>query len=552
MPLSTLTLAHITYTPPEATEPLFENVSATFPRGWTAVLGDNGIGKTTLLRIAMGWLRPDTGTVSPSPGTPIVGYCPQNTDERPDDLDDFAADWSPETMRVRRDLGIGDDWPWRYDELSGGEAKRLQIACALAKRPDVLMLDEPTNHVDEAVITRIVSALQDFRGIGIVVSHDVDFIDRLATRCVFFERDHVHGRNVTVVRTRPGNYSQANATAENDRRSADAALQRSRHEASRLADVAAQRRHEAALAATRARAVGAGVNRRDHDARNLLKLHKSLSTDGSAGAASARIASRTDAARRRTEAVATAAKRYDGDIWMDAEASHRPQLVRLEEGLIRYGGDTVEPRIGADGRMDGNDRASGHGGRFLAEDPVPGLAIPALSVGPHDHIGIVGVNGSGKSTLCRTLLRRLHDVLPPVPTLSISQNTTAADAQDALRRLNDLDDAGRSLTLGAYAQLNADPDRLLAGGVPSPGELRKLLLCLGTRSHPHLIMLDEPTNHLDLHSQQALAKALATFPGAVIVVSHNRAFLRDAGIRTLWRCEARNGNGNGNGSILRR
>lgn len=77
----------------------------------------------------------------------------------------------------------------------------------------------------------------------------------------------------------------------------------------------------------------------------------------------------------------------------------------------------------------------------------------------------------------------------------------------------------RSRVLGAYARLNADPDRLLAGGSPSPGELRKLLLCLA------LIVMDEPTNHLDLTSKEALARLLRDYPGALVVVSHDEWFL---------------------------
>ncbi|MBT1176686.1 ATP-binding cassette domain-containing protein [Bifidobacterium callimiconis] len=515
MAISTLALAHITYTVPGDAEPLFSDVTATFPQGWTAVLGDNGIGKTTLMHIATGLVRAEAGTILPSPGSMIIGFCSQNTDEAPTNLEDFAADWSAETMAIRRDLGIDDDWPWRYAELSGGEAKRLQIACALAQHPDVLILDEPTNHVDEDTCKRIIAVLRRFHGIGIVVSHDVDFIDALATRCVFFERDHIHGRNVTVVRTRPGNYSQASVDAENERRSADDALRMARREVARLEKTAAQRRHDAALATTRAQSqtAHATISRRDHDARNLLKLHKSLSTDGSAGAASARIASRTAAARRRADDIVTTAKRYDGDIWMDAEASHRTELVRLEPQLIRYGGGLGD--IG---------------------DDDEGVGIPLLSVGPHDRIGIIGDNGTGKTTLFRALLKHAAQAQPPIPVLSMAQNTTARDARDAMRRLSEMSDTERSAMLSAYAQLNADPDRLLAGEQPSPGELRKLLLCLGARRHPHLIMLDEPTNHLDLHSRQALAKALAAFPGAVIVISHDRAFLRDAGIATLWEC----------------
>lgn len=135
-PNSVLTLSHITFTYPEAPEPLLADVSVTFARGWTAVLGDNGIGKTTLVRIAIGRLHADSGTISPAPDGLVAGYCPQDTDENPENLNDFANDWSPETLAIRRDLGIGDDWPWRAGTLSGGEAKRLQIACAMALRPD--------------------------------------------------------------------------------------------------------------------------------------------------------------------------------------------------------------------------------------------------------------------------------------------------------------------------------------------------------------------------------------------------------------------------------
>ena len=143
-----LTLTNIVFTYPGTSEPLLDGIDVTFARGWTAVLGDNGIGKTTLAKLAIGRLSPDAGRISPTPNRLHTGYCPQNTDETPENLEDFACDWSPQAMEIRRELGIGDDWPWRPGTLSGGEAKRLQIACALATDPDVLVLDEPTNHVD--------------------------------------------------------------------------------------------------------------------------------------------------------------------------------------------------------------------------------------------------------------------------------------------------------------------------------------------------------------------------------------------------------------------
>ena len=190
-----LTLTNIVFTYPGTSEPLLDGIDVTFARGWTAVLGDNGIGKTTLAKLAIGRLSPDAGRISPTPNRLHTGYCPQNTDETPENLEDFACDWSPQAMEIRRELGIGDDWPWRPGTLSGGEAKRLQIACALATDPDVLVLDEPTNHVDRPTRERIIAALRSYDGIGILVSHDVALIDAVASSCALFERDHVRGHN---------------------------------------------------------------------------------------------------------------------------------------------------------------------------------------------------------------------------------------------------------------------------------------------------------------------------------------------------------------------
>ncbi|KAB8289459.1 ABC transporter [Bifidobacterium ramosum] len=505
-PNSVLALSHITFTYPEAPEPLFTDISVTFPRGWTAVLGDNGIGKTTLIRIALGRLRPDSGAISPAPGGIVAGYCPQNTDETPANLDDFANDWSPEALAIRRDLGIGDDWPWRVDTLSGGEAKRLQIACTLALHPDVLVLDEPTNHVDAMTRERIIAALRAFDGIGVLVSHDVALMDAVADRCAFFERDHVRGRNVTVVRTRPGNYAVASASAAIDRQSADAMLRDARRESARLSSVKTQRKHDATLEVSSARN-HRFVDPKDHDARSAIKYNHNPS---SLGPASARIDAQVEAAQERAADIVTAAKRYDGDLWMDAESSSRRELARLPEGFIAYGTD-------GDGNRGENVSGSG-------------VTIPMLTVGAHDHIGINGPNGTGKTTLVKALLRAVTQDEQrtglPVPRLTIAQNTTSEDARWAMETLGALPAKERGVVLSSVAQLNADPDRLLAGGNPSPGELRKLLLCLGLRRHPHLIVMDEPTNHLDLHSIQALGRALARYPGALILVSHDECFLR--------------------------
>ncbi|MBT1172999.1 ABC-F family ATP-binding cassette domain-containing protein [Bifidobacterium sp. MA2] len=548
-----LTLTGVTFTYPDAPEPLFADIDVSFPRGWSAVLGDNGIGKSTLMAIARGTLLPDGGTVAPDPKRLIVGYCPQDVTMAPANLDDFATDWSPEAIALRDALGLGDDWPYRYDTLSGGERKRMQIACALAGRPDVLILDEPTNHVDTGTRERIIAAMRRFRGIGIVVSHDVALIDATCDRCVVLSRRHVGSRNVTVADAYPGGYTRA-ARLIDARDAADAsALDAARRETARLESVKA-RRFADVQRLDAAKRGGRRIDPKDHDARAALKYGRPT-----LGAATTRqytqLDGRLDAARRRVEGLTTAAKRYDGDIWLDIEPSRRRELMRLEPGVIRfdgryepadrstgavpesqtpYGGDATRP-TGADvtspahtADLDAADlaRADVSGDRISLSPPADGipatgLAIPTISIGPRDHVAVTGPNGTGKSTLLRAMLAHAADV----PRLVLAQNTTHVDAVRALERLRAMPSVDRSRVLGAYARLNADPGRLLADGEPSPGELRKLLLCLSLPGRPQLIVMDEPTNHLDLSSKEALARLLADYPGALVVASHDSWFL---------------------------
>ena len=123
---------------PSALEPILSNVTVTFPVGWTGLLGDNGCGKSTLARIACGQLEPDTGSVTHGL---VCAMCDQEVDRSPDGLYDFAADYGREARELRRIFHIEDDMPWRFDELSFGERKKLQIATALWQHPDVLVAD---------------------------------------------------------------------------------------------------------------------------------------------------------------------------------------------------------------------------------------------------------------------------------------------------------------------------------------------------------------------------------------------------------------------------
>ena len=141
---------------------------------------------------------------------------------------------------------------------------------------------------------------------------------------------------------------------------------------------------------------------------------------------------------------------------------------------------------------------------------------------PTDHVGISGNNGSGKSTLLRRLLELTK---PNVRVAYVPQSVSEQRRDEALRFLRALDSASTGQVLSLVARLNSDPDRLLDGGDTSPGELRKLMLAEQLLCEPNLLVLDEPTNHLDLEPIQALQAMLSEFPGALVLVSHDRVLL---------------------------
>ena len=290
-----LALSRVTYTHPAAQDPILNNVTIAFPQGWTGLLGDNGCGKSTLARLACGLIVPDSGTVS---NGLFAVYCPQEADEAPHALADFALDFGREARSLRKRLSLTDDMPWRWDELSFGERKKLQIACSLWQRPDVLAVDEPTNHLDREARAQLTGLLASFTGVGILVSHDRELLDALASRCASFEASGPRGETHIVIR--PGGYSQASSQAERERMTAIDERKRAKDHLSRLSAERERRSQEAARADARR-------SKRGLDPRT--KVHAPKSTSQSS--------------RARTEPEARCCGR-----WTGAWQAPRPESMR--------------------------------------------------------------------------------------------------------------------------------------------------------------------------------------------------------------------------------
>lgn len=487
----TLTLSHITYSYPDSPTAALNDVSATFCSGWTGIVGDNGCGKSTLARIACGLIAPDAGIVTPRL---TFAFCAQDAGLEPDMLYDFACDYSPDAARLRRMLNIDDDMPWRFAELSGGEQKKIQVAVALWSKPELLVIDEPTNHVDAACRVQIRIALASYKGIGLLVSHDRTLLDALVARCLCFEA----GRAVM----RPGTYSQAHAQAELERESTAHARAVAKSEEKRLRAEYVKRAEEASRAAAKRSA--RHLDPKDHDGKGRIQLAIFTGKDGVAGKLATRMEARVSRAQAATSSLHVE-KRYEGDLWLESVPSPRKTLLHLEPGETPCG-------------------------------PNRTLELPDLFLGSTDHLGIRGPNGAGKSTLLRhvmALLSRREAAGVGTRTLFMPQEIDETEARAILADVQSMPQAERGKLLSIVAQLDSSPDRILAGDVVSSGELRKLMLARGILTSPELIVMDEPTNHLDIHSVEALERALAAFPGALVLVSHDDAFLSACCTRIL-------------------
>jgi macrolide transport system ATP-binding/permease protein len=475
----------------EAPEELFKDLTLHFPAGWTGIVGSNGAGKTTLLRLATGLLAATDGRVHRNgPGL----YCPQRTDFAPDGFDSLVADPGGEACRIRGLLGVDTDWAGRWDTLSHGERKRAQIAVMLHREPHVLAVDEPTNHLDAGARDMLFAALAEFRGVGLLVSHDRALLDALCTQCLFLDA----GKAVM----RPGNYTEGSEQQHLEHEYAREQFGQTRRELKRLEREVARRR-ELASRSHQLRSKR-GLDLWDHDARYRRNIARHSGKDGAAGRRMNQLIGRLEHARQAHGEIQPPGIRRLG-IYLEGSLSPRDRLFMIEESTLELG----------EGRA---------------------LHVPPLLMRNRDRVALVGPNGTGKSTLIRHIVR-LSGV-PEEHLVYLPQELDEAASARLLADARRLPRADLAHLMIIVSRLGSDPERLLVSINPSPGEARKLLLALGVTRRPYLIIMDEPTNHLDLPSIECLEAALEACPCGLLLVSHDDTFLRRL-TPTTWRISAK-------------
>jgi len=505
---------------------LFDNLTLAFGRERTAVVGRNGVGKTTLLRLVVGLSAPAEGAITRA-GT--VGWLAQAQTPADDEtvadtlgvaaplavlrrvlagdgsLDDMAeADWTLEErmQAALAEVGLAElALDRRTADLSGGEQTRLRLAGLKLAAPDLLVLDEPTNHLDAEARAMIADVVADWPGGVVLVSHDralLRRVDRIVELSGLGARVHGGGWDLYVERR-----DAERAAAERDLEQAERAVGRVQRE-----NQAAQERQ-----ARRDRA-GKAARANSSDPKILLDAQAQRAEES--GARGQRLAERK---RQAVEADLTEARER-------VERVRQMALAMPPTGLP--GGRMVLNLSEAVVTVDDGRRLLG--------------PLSLRLTGP-ERVAVVGPNGAGKTTLLQLIAGLIE---PSSGTVERPVRVALLDQQAAMLKLNETlveawlrlnpqgaPNAARA-ALARFLFRNVQADRRV--GELSGGErLRAALACIMTGARPpQLLVLDEPTNHLDIDSVEAVEAGLSGYDGALVVVSHDADFLTNLGVdRTL-------------------
>ncbi|MBV8195379.1 MAG: ABC-F family ATP-binding cassette domain-containing protein [Candidatus Dormibacteraeota bacterium] len=491
------------------------------PRDRLAVVGANGAGKTSLLELIAGVLEPTSGEVERQRGL-VVAYLPQDAPEpiagtlldevmasredlvslhaelgelerrmadggagleavleRYGELQHAYQDAGGYELEVRArealgGLGLGEALEQLPNTLSGGQKRRLELAKLLVQDAALLLVDEPTNHLDLASIEWLEEFMRGVSTATVLVSHDRRFLDNVCSRVLELAGGFAEDY--------PGNYTQY----------------------VRLRGERRERR------------------RREYSAQQAYIAHQE------------EFIRRYRAGQRAREARGRQTKLDRLDRIAPPTVERRPHLrfATVPSSNVVFKATAL---------------VAGHGS--------PLLSVPPVTVVPGERIAIVGPNGSGKSTLLHTLA---GDLAPLTGRVSLGPRTerrlyrqdlgfgsehglvdvpTAAEDRTVLEDLLASHPIGeeRARTVLGSLLFSGDDVHKRVGDL-SGGERARLLMGKLALEETNLLLLDEPTNHLDIPAQEVLEHALLRYPGAVVLVSHDRALI-DAIATHVWAIE---------------
>ncbi|MEV5207188.1 ABC-F family ATP-binding cassette domain-containing protein [Micromonospora sp. NPDC053740] len=509
--------------------PLFAGLDLVVaPGDVVGLVGPNGAGKSTLLRTLAGLLPVEAGSVRLSPPTASVGHLPQEPERRPGEtVRDFlarrtgvtaaqlaldaatealtagaagaddaygdalerwlalgGADLDERAEQVSADLGLAVDLDHPTTGLSGGQAARAGLASLLLSRYDVFLLDEPTNDLDLAGLERLEEFVTGLRAGTVLVSHDREFLTRTVTRVL----------ELDLPQQQINHYGGGYAAFLEER---EVARRHARADFEEYADTKAGLE---ARARTQRGWMEKGVKNARRKATDNDKIGRKFRAEASEKQAAK--AKQTDRLIERLDVVEEPRKEWELRMEIAAAPRAGSVVATLRGAVVRRGGFTLGP---IDLQIDWADR-----------------------------VAVTGANGSGKSTLLAALLGRLPldagtaSLGPGVVVGEVDQarglflgDVPLIDAFEAA--VPDMSPADARTLLAKFGLRAAHVPRPAA--TLSPGERTRAALALLQGRGVNLLVLDEPTNHLDLPAIEQLESALASYPGTLLLVTHDRRML---------------------------
>lgn len=456
---------------------LFEDLSFTISKGERiGLVGRNGVGKSTLLKILNGELLPTGGNVIKSGGC-IIGMVEQHLPENIKNkilidaiLDCFPGNnkgdsyWRAEALLINMGFS-SDEKDTKCMSLSGGQQSRALLARAIANSPDFIIMDEPSNHLDISSIIWLESFLQNWNGGYIISSHDSKLLDTVTNKTWFLRDKKISSFSMS--------YSKAKLELLKGDESDRLRRQAEEKEIDRVSSSAQ-------------RLAFWGKN---YDSKSLSRKAKSM------------------------------------EKHLEVLVEKKIELTEGDHWKLNLNGDSLV----ADKTIDFVNFSINPSGKKVI------LNVTDLHVKPNQHIGIIGRNGAGKSSLLTSIWNEINSIKGNQDGIKFNPRVRAGYYDQNLQQLSDNDTIFEALERFQTNPLIRKQSLIKAGykwerhnqivNSLSGGE-RSRLLFLGLSLAKHnLLMLDEPTNHLDINGKDELAQNLSAFPGSFLLVSHDRDFI---------------------------
>lgn len=516
-----LSLNALTYTTADG-RTLFENLDLSFDRERTALIGANGVGKTTLFNLVTGALTPTSGSLT---HTGSLGLLPQNLDPHPGETiadvfgirseyerlqrllagkgsmeDSAEADWMLETRleQTLADVELPNLPPdYSTDALSGGQRTRLALAALMFAAPDMLLLDEPTNNLDQEGRTAVAKLIGQWSGGAIIISHDRELLKQV---------DRIIELTGSGAKIYGGNWDFYEERKAIERAAAEATLAHSEKELAQTVKKAQLARERKAQSDSRGKA-----SRKQGGTPKILLNAQRNRAEGTTGRLSA-------VAQRQQEEAKNAA-----DLARQNVEELKSPKVKLASTNLPHGKTILHI----------DDVTFGY------EEGTPVLTELSIRIVGPERIALTGGNGTGKTTLLNLISGELSPLSGTIRCMDgitiLDQHAAildhAASIRDNFLRLNPVENENACRSALARFLFRADAANRIVGELSGGEKIRAALACtLGSAKPPQFLILDEPTNHLDLPTIAAVEAGLNGYDGALLVASHDSVFLDNIGI----------------------